>query len=207
MLGNQTPDDILLGICGDTNHFNRTIGGSHPKGCCVIPHNMSTASNYLGPADEWDFGDPFGNSTPSAEPTCSTQVQGVVALARFCVLAKVASSFGMITFVARNCIQTLALPEGKVFTNSQRVFQTVVYVAFMALVAAFCPGLSTALSFAGVLVVVQCLIFPGFMLLAITEKAWEKTVAKFLIVVGSIIGVISLYVTVQGIIDKVEGKH
>ena len=94
--------------------------------------------------------------------------------------------------------------KGKLFTNTQRYIQTVVYVACMAAVAAFCPGLATALSFAGVLVVVQCLIFPGFMLHAITKKPHEKIIAKILIVVGTLIGLISLYVTVEGVVKQVE---
>ena len=38
----------------------------------------------------------------------------------------------------------------------------------------------------------------------ITKKPHEKIIAKVLIVVGTLIGLISLYVTIQGVINQVE---
>ena len=60
--------------------------------------------------------------------------------------------------------------------------------------------------FAGVLVVVIDLIFPGIMLLKLKGKTSTRSriIAYLLIVVGSIIGVISLAVTVQTIYQQVK---
>jgi len=54
---------------------------------------------------------------PPAGQECSSAVLGAIAIARFCVLVKVSCSFGMIVFVARNCIQTIVMPPGKQFTK------------------------------------------------------------------------------------------
>ena len=95
--------------------------------------------------------------------------------------------------------------EGGKFTKSKSTVVNIIYVAFCMLVAMFCPGLSDALSFAGVLVVVIDLIFPGLMLLELKGKTSMRSriIAYVLIAVGSLIGIISLFATVQNIYKQV----
>lgn len=114
LLGQNTPDDILKGICGDGAYFNRS--GAHNDGCCMADnatHNAThngTHPNYLnehfgneGYHDNYYGGVGYGNKTPSPpdDTMCSSHLMVTVALARFCVLIKVACSFGMIVFVVR----------------------------------------------------------------------------------------------------------
>ena len=88
--------------------------------------------------------------------------------------------------------------------SRQHLFTTMIYTAGVMLGAMFCPGLSIALSLAGILVVVIDLIFPGFMLIAITKSARGKAAGWALVGMGTVIGVISTYTTVTAIISDVK---
>jgi len=197
MLGGATPDDILKGICGSTGYFNKSAASG--DGCCMVRNG----SNGTG-------GNDYLRDDPSHDP-CSSRVEDSVAIARLCVLIKVACSFGMITFVARSCIQSIVMPEGKKFSKKQKFGVNVVYVGFCMVVAMFCPGLADALSFAGVLVVVIDLIFPGLMMYKLNYRsssrgaATRRFVAVVIVILGIVIGGISLFVTVQQIVDQIGG--
>lgn len=215
LLGQATPDDILKGVCGDGAYFNKT--GAKNAGCCVVDPNHTNHTNHThhrnGTPPSF-LNDYYGDETvhssyyhdgvaSSDVTTCSSHVLSVVVIARFCVLIKVACSFGMIVYVARGCIESIAMGEGGKFTQTKSTVVNMIYVAFCMVVAMFCPGLSTALSFAGVLVVVIDLIFPGLMLLKMNKTSTKsKITAYFLIVIGTIIGAISLFVIVQTIYQQ-----
>ena len=120
-----------------------------------------------------------------------------VLIARIFVASNVACSYGMLTFVSRTCLQSLMLAPGKAFSFNQKTVVTFLYVAATMGLAIVVPTLSTALSAAGVLVVIIDLVFPGFMLLKSARTGGERFGGWFSVIFGGVIGVISIVVTLK----------
>ena len=93
-----------------------------------------------------------------------------VSIARLCVAVKVACSFAMLSFVARNCIKDLLIGAGDQLSWPQFAALTIVYVGGCMLVAVEAPGVQPVLGFAGVVVVVMAFILPGVMLVKMTSS-------------------------------------
>jgi amino acid permease len=67
-------------------------------------------------------------------------LQPDVSVARLCVAVKVACSFAMLSFVARNCIKDVLIGTSSQFSWPQFVALTVVYVGGCMLIAVVAPG-------------------------------------------------------------------
>jgi hypothetical protein len=201
----------LKGVCGTTAYYDEKGAGG--DGCCITDaHKNGTFENYLADAGVNTATDYYRTDALTKYEdnlTCSKHVHIAVIIARVCVLIKVACSFGMIVYICRTCIESICLGEGKSFQGATKFGVNVLYVGFCMVTAMFVPGLSTAIAFAGVLVVVIDLVFPGMMLLAMkgATSTYYKVVAYILIIMGSLIGAISLYSTVSTVITDATSNN
>ena len=115
-----------------------------------------------------------------------------VSIARLCVAVKVACSFAMLSFVARNCIKDVLLGHGGQLSFPQFALLTTVYIGAMMLVAIEAGSVQLVLGFAGVVVVIMAFIFPGLMLVKMELAPSHRVIGGGMVVFGVLIGALSL---------------
>ena len=115
-----------------------------------------------------------------------------VAIARLCVAVKVACSFAMLSFVARNCIKDVLLGHGGQLSFPQFALLTTVYIGAMMVVAIEAGSVQLVLGFAGVVVVIMAFIFPGLMLVKMELAPSHRVIGGGMVVFGVLIGALSL---------------
>lgn len=132
------------------------------------------------------------------------QLQVDVSIARACVAVKVACSYAMLSFVARNCIKDLVLGQRRELTLAQFALLSICFIFVTMMVAIFVPGIQTVMGFAGVAVVIMAFIFPGCLLRKMKIRRCDATVGLMLILLGIVVGGISFAVQVLNVMKEIK---
>ena len=154
----------------------------------------------------------FGGYLLLGDATTADVLQGInshtgelqldVSIARGCVAVKVACSYAMLSFVARNCLKDMMLGQCRVLSFSQFVLLSVVFIFVTMLVAIYVPGIQIVMGFAGVAVVIMAFIFPGLLLLKMKLKPSHTLFGWLFIVLGVVVGAISFVVQVLNVMGQ-----
>eukprot|EP00040_Diaphanoeca_grandis_P020999 m.111710 g.111710 ORF g.111710 m.111710 type:complete len:479 (+) comp28142_c0_seq3:118-1554(+) len=166
LLGAATPGDILAGLCGEGDYYDPKL----QDGCCV----------------------PLLNSTTVLKVCPETKVDILNVIARVCVFIKVVCSYAMLVFVSRTCVKDLLLPQGKPFTRVQFHIETIVYVAFTIGMGIVMKSMTLPMQFAGILVIVIDIIYPGVMQVKISTTQSGKAIGYVLVAFGVLLVIMSV---------------
>eukprot|EP00041_Stephanoeca_diplocostata_P019373 m.417259 g.417259 ORF g.417259 m.417259 type:complete len:334 (-) comp21286_c0_seq9:1758-2759(-) len=120
-----------------------------------------------------------------------------IMLSQICMFLSVACSYGLLTFVCRTCICDFIMGPGKKFTRVGYHLETICFVAVTVLAAMFIPDLSIPMEFGGIIVVIQCILFPGLVKLKICETATDRAIGYGLVVIGVCMAVVCLICAVH----------
>jgi len=185
LLGASTPSDILEGLCATGSFY--IPEAHHNSGCCVSVALLNSSGF------EEKFKDHLG-----LIPCESQKVNGEIVAARLFIAIKVACSYAMLCFVCRCCIKDLIWGSGsKPFSTLGYVVETILFVAVTMFAAIFCKGLEVALGFVGIIVVVMTSIFPGCLLVTISERPLQKIAGYLLALFGVFTAVVSIVAQVH----------